>query len=69
MMHCMHFLNIVRNCKMKKRFPLLALEVTRVMNLQNCDFEIFCNENGFNHNFSVLRTPQQMKWLKGKIGL
>ena len=33
---------------------------------ENYGFEIFCNENGFSHNFSALRTPNKMGLLKGK---
>ena len=59
MKHCMCLLSIVRKHKMKKGITLFSVKSDHSGEFDSNGFVIFCNENGFNHNFSAPKTPQQ----------
>jgi len=44
---------------MKKDLKIKALRNDHGGELQNEEFETFCEENGINYNFSTPRTPQE----------
>ena len=52
----------IKHCKKiqnDKGLTLVNVRSDHSGEFDNNDFEIFCNEHGFGHNFSTLRTPQQ----------
>ena len=43
----------------EKGLTLISLRSDHGGEFENHDFEMFCNEHGYDHNFSAPRTPQQ----------
>ena len=64
MKHCIYSLDIVKKFKTKKA-SLINVRSDHGGEFENHGFESFCNEHGFGHNFSTLRTPQQ-NWVVEK---
>ena len=58
MRHCIHSLGIARKFKMKK-VSLINVRSDHGGEFENHDFETFCVEHGYDHNFFAPRTPQQ----------
>jgi hypothetical protein len=54
-----HLLNIVEEFKMKKGYTINNVRSDRSREFDNQDIELYCDQNGFGHNFSAPRTPQQ----------
>ena len=54
---------------MKKGITLVNIRSDFGGEFENYDFEIFCNENGFDHNFLLLELSNKMGLLKEKIAL
>ena len=42
-----------------KKVSLLSVRSDHGGEFENHDFEMFCNEHDYDHNFSVPKTPQQ----------
>ena len=62
----------IKHCKKiqnEKSSTLTNIRSDHGGEFENHGFELFCNENGYSHNFSAPRTPQQNGLLKGKIVL
>ena len=58
MMLMMHLLNFVKEFKMKKGYFINDVR-SKGREFDNKDIELFCDENGYGHNFSTPCTPQQ----------
>ena len=67
------FLHIMmKHCKKvqnKKGLTLVNIRSDHEGEFENYGFEIFCNENGFDHNFLLLELSNKMGLLKEKIAL
>ena len=50
------FCNTVQN---EKGFTISCIRSDHGREIENIDFEDYCNEHGINHDFSAPRTPQQ----------
>ena len=60
----------MRHCKKvqnKKGLILINVRSDPGGEFENHDFESFCNEHGYDHNFFAFRIPQQNGVVKGKI--
>ena len=52
----------IRHCKKvqnEKGLTLISVRSDHGDEFENHGFETFCNEHGYDHNFSALKTPQQ----------
>ena len=43
----------------KKGYTITSIRSDHGGEFENVEMEAFCNKNGFDHNFSAPRTPQQ----------
>ena len=59
----------IRHCKKvqnEKSLTLISVKSDHGSEFENHDFETFCNEHGYDHNFSAPRTSQQNWVVEGK---
>ena len=62
----------IKHCKKiqnEKGLTLVNIRSDHGGEFENHSFELFCNENGYSHNFSAPRTPQQNGVVERKIVL
>ena len=62
----------IKHCKKiqnEKGLTLVNIRSDHGGEFENHSFELFCNENGYSHNFSAPRTPQQNGVFERKIVL
>jgi hypothetical protein len=52
-----HLLNFVEEFKMKKGYAINNVRSDKGREFDNQDIELYCDQNGFGHNFSAPRTP------------
>ena len=57
------FCKLVQN---EKGFMISSIRSDHGGEFQNRDFQEFCKSNGYNHNFSTLRNPQQNRVVERK---
>ena len=53
------FISFTKRVPNEKRFFISKIRSDRIEEFDNDVFKAFCEENGFFHNFSSSRTPQQ----------
>jgi len=53
------FVKFCKRVQNEKGFTIVNIRSDRGREFDNKDIELFCDENGFGHNFSAPRTPQQ----------
>ena len=63
------FSKFCKKVQNEKDFSITCIRSDHRREFDNIDFEIYYNEHGIDHNFSVPRTLQQNEQLKGKIEL
>ena len=63
------FKKLAKLIQNKKNLNIVSIRSDHGEEFENKDFELFCDENGIEHNFSASRTPQQNGVVERKIGL
>ena len=63
------FKKLAKLIENKKNLNIASIRSDHGGEIENKDFELFCDENGIEHNFSASRTPQQNGVVERKIGL
>ena len=53
------FMKLAKILQNKKNLNIASIRSDHGGEFENKDFELFCDENGIEHNFSIPRTPQQ----------
>ena len=63
------FKKLAKLIQNKKNLNIISIRSDHGGEFENKYFELFCDENGIEHNFSAPRTLNKMELLREKIGL